>query len=679
MPSDIHNEFSSKKHESRNDVQKKCNHCGKVMNRNISTLVNHINNICTKAANKYCKDGSLMDCRRTKNPCHWSTYTRHNTHKPTNHDDEHLQEMEMDILLSESNRNTEDVTRKEKYSAKKRKLNLISAKNRAELETMYGTKSIDTYMKGPTPMTNEEKHNAHMAFTRLFTVCDIPFHIVSHPLFEAACHSIRPQYNPISETCMKERYVKELDREDDQFLQDELDGKKIFVSADASENGTKESVMHVLATGEFGTRVLDIIYHKPGKIGADTIHLDILKTRDQFFEKHGVDIEYGAYLHDNEITEKSVAASFVESEGRGECGCGPHGFNKFNNYVFLDEEYEAFMKRISHFISKINKGRIRAFLVRNIRRRRIELRLLKNDKTKRLQFNLGALKAQVDKKLETNEESVGFPDPGTTRQWSNMIKTIEFMIDNQNEIRMLDDEKEAAPYLHEFARAVIRDDDIWPECVTKHDMLSPVNESLVKLQNARCNLSNVYYEFHVRLKAVYVEDALFTHALLKAWKLIESNMHFASISTDPRFMGTIHLDLDDLSKAESYFKLVLGDVVWSNSKQLFYDFRAGIGAFTHSVFVDCSKEMNKERAVSGWRIVLSSLRKAKEDRIKLHQSLFVQEVVFLLKSPTGITDLEKSFCYLRRSHSWDRASLSKSLLSSMNKYAINWRMRNKLH
>ena len=229
-------------------------------------------------------------------------------------------------------------------------------------------------------MTVPEREEAHKSWTLFFAACDVPIHLIEHPLFLRAVRSICPSYKPPSATCIKNRYINELVVDDTTLLRAELDDEKIWVSADGSENNSKETVIHILATGTFSTRLIEQIYHKPGtKITAERIHQDLIDCREGYFDKYGVDITYGAYLHDNENTEKKVGKLFRESEKRGDGGCGPHGCNKLNNYVFLDDEWDESLKESNVVLTKLGRGKIKGIVDQNIRRSRIEKTLLDDD------------------------------------------------------------------------------------------------------------------------------------------------------------------------------------------------------------------------------------------------------------------------------------------------------------
>jgi len=44
----------------------------------------------------------------------------------------------------------------------------------------------------------------------------------------------------------------------------------------------------------------------------------------------------------------------------------------------------------------------------------------------------------------------------------------------------------------------------------------------------------------------------------------------------------------------------------------------------------------------------------------------------MIEAPTGLTDLETSFFYLRCAHSLDRNSMGTKLLSSLDTVALSW-------
>ena len=169
--------------------------------------------------------------------------------------------------------------------------------------------------------------------------------------------------------------------------------------------------------------------------------------------------------------------------------------------------------------------------------------------------------------------------------------------------------------------------------------------------------------------------------MLRAWKLIKSNVHFAVIAVDPRFWGEVELDFDDLKEASDYFNLVLGETVWNRSKGMLSKMRAGTGYFKQDVFTRCNKQMDKEKAIIPYKILLGALQK------KLSQGndhlapyiAFIEEIIFLLGAPTGIVMAEKSFCFVRKSHDWYNSIRSKSLINKLVKYGVNWRLRNNVY
>ena len=67
VATDIHNEWTICDHSdsTKKYKQRKCNHCGAIRNRNITTLVHHINNQCPNAKNKYHSNGQLKSASAT--------------------------------------------------------------------------------------------------------------------------------------------------------------------------------------------------------------------------------------------------------------------------------------------------------------------------------------------------------------------------------------------------------------------------------------------------------------------------------------------------------------------------------------------------------------------------------------------------------------------------------------
>ena len=243
-------------------------------NRNIETLVHHINNQCPSATNKYNKKGQLKKASNKINSCNWKSAT-----SPSELTQEDLENMEFEnLLFAEQKRDDYQISTPFKQTVKKRKLNAIDAENKYQLNN----RDIRTYCNGPTPMTVSEKECAHKSWALFFAVCDVPIQLIEHPLFLNAVRLLCSTYKPPSATCIKDRYINELVEDDTALLRTELDDEKIWVSADGSENNAKETVIHILATGSFGTRLIDQIYHKPGtKITAERIHRDLIDCRER--------------------------------------------------------------------------------------------------------------------------------------------------------------------------------------------------------------------------------------------------------------------------------------------------------------------------------------------------------------------------------------------------------------
>jgi len=80
---------------------------------------------------------------------------------------------------------------------------------------------------------------------------------------------------------------------------------------------------------------------------------------------------------------------------------------------------------------------------------------------------------------------------------------------------------------------------------------------------------------------------------------------------------------------------------------------AGNGPFGHEIFQGMRSEMSKLEGSSLWRILMAATEQT------------AKKCIFLgggdNEAPTGITDSEKSFCSLRRTHCWDRNSMDTKL------------------
>ena len=251
---------------------------------------------------------------------------------------------------------------------------------------------------------------------------------------------------------------------------------------------------------------------------------------------------------------------------------------------------------------------------------------------------------------------------------------IEFVIDHQKEIRELMSQQKAEEWMTNDIRDLIDDPDLFDIALKQHTKLSHINDKLASFQSKSTNLSDVYYAFVIDLPNKYKyddEQDLFNQCIFKAWNLIKSDMHYASIATDPRYRDIVELKLCELDRCKKYFRLVLGNVEYSECKWIINDFIFKQGIFDHELFNECKPSDNKSKGIRAWYLSKGSFTRESEKEC-------VEEIIFLLGIHTGITEIEKTFCGYRRFHGWNRYCLGVEKAAKMMQYSTNWRMRNNL-
>ena len=113
---DIHNEFDTIKHPDRDDVRKKCKHCGKELSRNNKTLIKHINDHCPTATNKYNNHGMISKASKKNNSCNWECMTSPSASITP----QEIAQQQFEQLIDESEKNINQIL----YSLKFRKVSL---------------------------------------------------------------------------------------------------------------------------------------------------------------------------------------------------------------------------------------------------------------------------------------------------------------------------------------------------------------------------------------------------------------------------------------------------------------------------------------------------------------------------------------------------------------------------
>ena len=204
----------------------------------------------TGATNKYDQRGMLKRGAAGANSCNWSSMS--SAGAAVSQSD--IDKLELQQLMK-SDQVTDEYVQVSDTARKRRRLDIVSAKASVELETKYAAGDIRSYCPDPAAFGKDERKIAHEQWARFFVVCNVPLSLFDHPLFKIACKSLRPSYEPPSSTTVTDTWCPLLCKEDDDALKEEIDGKKIWVSADGSDNRSKDPVVHILGTGHFGTRL----------------------------------------------------------------------------------------------------------------------------------------------------------------------------------------------------------------------------------------------------------------------------------------------------------------------------------------------------------------------------------------------------------------------------------------
>ena len=144
------------------------------------------------------------------------------------------------------------------------------------------------------------------------SVCELTPLMIENPSFHKHLRSFRPRYQPPTGDSIYNTYVDALYKTDCETLSTELSGQKALVTADCSEDAARRNVMHELAIGHFGIRLIDVHYSKPSiKFGAVEIYEQLISTKDSFAQECKVIYKTLACLLDDENTEKAGACLFV--------------------------------------------------------------------------------------------------------------------------------------------------------------------------------------------------------------------------------------------------------------------------------------------------------------------------------------------------------------------------------
>ena len=415
---------------------------------------------------KYASNGDLIKSR-DDDSCNWKSKT---SSSPSNTSEESIIS---EMKLMENNTPYKSST-KTPYSKKKSIFDRLND----EYDQEINKSDVRSYFnKVPPPMTGAEKDYSNKCWTEFFTVCGVKFALLQHPLFIKACKSLRPSYDPVCPKTAKLSYVKKLVNECNDEIKNVMNDKKIWVQCDGSENGQKEGVIHIIGSGTFGTRLINIIYHKPGaKVGADQIISDLENTRLSLLNGLGIVVHFGGYLHDNENTEKAVGRKFVEKYKRGHAGCGPHGYNKTMDYIFQFADFLIIYTNTNMIVRYFSVGKIRSICDEYITKKRIRKSLLLSDKTRDICSDLEILDSMVNDKFEKNNKVVGHPKAGETRKWTNQFYIISWCIDNKTELLKTIKSSKAKDIIKKRPDIIslLNDEDFWDKTLELNVKLAPL-------------------------------------------------------------------------------------------------------------------------------------------------------------------------------------------------------------
>ena len=118
-------------------------------------------------------------------------------------------------------------------------------------------------------------------------------------------------------------------------------------------------------------------------------------------------------------------------------GCITHCFNKINEWIFKLDRYESRIKELNVLVVKLRGCKAGQHLKQSILKKRCNN--LMRVKFPYLHCNSVAYKIEFDKLVREKEKNdrVGIPTPGITRKWNNMYFLMEFVMENETELKQL--------------------------------------------------------------------------------------------------------------------------------------------------------------------------------------------------------------------------------------------------
>lgn len=213
----------------------------------------------------------------------------------------------------------------------------------------------------------------------------------------------------------------------------------------------------------------------------------------------------------------------------------------------------------------------------------------------------------------------------------------------------------------------VRNNQFWDDLKDFNDTLN-IFTKLTKKLSGDCNPADVIYFWEKATREIEDSDSITsneTEALLEEMKqrkeLFARPVHYMAYCLDPRY--TVNANEDMLSKGERHLREYFGNQWNLNIKKTYRNFRQRRSAFNNSVRWDLDID---DCAVYPWQLLCNS-NEFKE------LASFAVKILSIVASDAHI---ERTFCAVRRIHTWYRSRLSCDLLQKLiyiylNKHFLN--------
>jgi len=216
---------------------------------------------------------------------------------------------------------------------------------------------------------------------------------------------------------------------------------------------------------------------------------------------------------------------------------------------------------------------------------------------------------------------------------------------------------------------ILNDDQFWDDLSEFSENMEESREALLRLQGDITNLADAYYVFtqletHYRKLAEDTGDERWTEAinsLTTRWNLQVCDAHCAAYALSPRFLFC-DFPVETFQATETYLKKVSGEENWLRLAPIFRKFRNRSGVFSSDIFRISPKATAKDD-MEAWMMLTGDSR----------YSDFAHLALKMLRIPSGIAGIERTFSAVRRIHTWDRASLGASTVDKLIYIYVNTR------